>query len=104
MRAKSVRHPLLSLPLEVRSDTGAIAPMWLLHSRLAGHFVLGNYWIVAHEVEATIYSPESWEGVTEDVDLVQLVRLCMIINDRAAVQEQVPRINRILSARTEFLI
>ena len=47
--------------------------------------MLGNYWGVAHEVEATVLSPESWEGATRDVDLVQLVRLCMIINDRAAV-------------------
>ena len=85
MRARSVRHPPLSPVLEVKSYNCAIAPRWLLHSGLAGRSLLGNYRVVAHEVEATVLSPESWEGATRDVDLVQLVRLCMIINDRAAV-------------------
>ena len=78
--------------------------MWLLHSRLAGHFVLGNYWVVALEVEATVFSPERWEGVTEDVDLVQLVRLCMIMKTEPQYLEQVPRNNRIVSAGIAVLI
>ena len=85
MRARSVRHPLLSPALEVKSYTCAVAPRWLLHSGLARRFMLGNYRGVAHEVEATILGPESWEDATRDVDLVQLVRLYMIMNDRAAV-------------------
>ena len=70
--------------------------MWLLRSRLTGDFVLGNYWVVAHEVVAKIFQPESLESETKDIDLIQLVRLCMITDDRATAsrvgtaQEQHP--------------
>ena len=59
--------------------------MWLLRSRLTGDFVLGNYWVVAHEVLAKIVHTKSLESETKDVDLVQLVRLSMITDDRATV-------------------
>ena len=48
--------------------------MWLLRSRLTGDSVLGNYWVVAHEVVANTFHPESLESETKDIDLVQLVR------------------------------
>ena len=85
MRAKSVLHRLLSPPLQVRSNGRAIAPMWLLRSRLTGDFVLGNYWVVAHVVVAEIFHPESLESETRDIDLIQLVRLSMITDDRATL-------------------
>lgn len=79
--------------------------MWLLHSRLTGHFVLGNYWVVAHEVEATVFNPDCWEGETKDTDLVQLVRLCMIMNDWAAGSRMgTAGKNRMISARTAILM
>ena len=71
--------------------------MWLLRSRLRGDFVLGNYWVVAHEVVAEIFHPESLESETRDVDLVQLVRLSMITDDRATV-------SRVGTAREPHLI
>lgn len=83
VRAKRVLHRLLSPPFWVRSNRCAIAPMWLLRSRLTGDIVLGNYWVVAHEVVANTFHPESLESETKDIDFVQLVRLCMITDDRA---------------------
>ena len=71
--------------------------MWLLRRRLTGDFVLGNYWVVAHEVVAKIFHPVSLESETKDVDLIQLVRLCMITDDRATV-------SRVGTAREQHLI
>ena len=59
---------------------------------------------MAQEVEAALFRPQSWEGVTEDVGLVQLVRLCMIMETEPQYLEQAPRNNRIVSARTAVLI
>ena len=71
--------------------------MWQLGIRLTGDSVLGNYWVVAHEVVAKTFHPESLESETKDIDLVQLVRLCMITDDRATV-------SRVSTAQESHLI